>query len=62
MTAMVSSTIGMHVNLICLVIIIEIGLQPVMKMIVKMMGMKKMFMDDIVVLLGNVLMIIRSTV
>ena len=62
MTAMVNGTIRMHLNLICVVIIIEIGLQPMMKMTVKMMSMKKTFMEDIMVLLGNMLVIIQSTI
>ena len=62
MTAMVNMTIGTRVNLIYMVITIKIGLQPMTKMTVKMMSMKKMFTEDIMVLLGIMLMIIRSIV
>ena len=55
-------TTRMCVNLLFMVIKIEIGLQPMTKMTVKMMSMKKTFTEDIVVLLRKVLMIIRSIV
>ena len=54
-------TTGTCLNLLCVVIIIEIGLQPMTKMIVTMMSVKKTFMANIVVLLGKMLVIIRNT-
>ena len=51
-----------RVNLLCVVIIIDIGLQPMTKMTIKMMSMKKTFKKDIVAQLGNMLVIIKRTV
>jgi len=62
MTAMVNTITRTCVNLLCMVIIIEIGLQPMTKMTIEMMSMKKTFKKDIVALLGNMLMIIKSIV
>lgn len=62
MMAMVNTTIGMRVNLLYVVIIIEIGLKSMMKMTLKMISMKKTLMEDIIVLLGNVAVIIKNTV